>query len=731
VELCPTLLKTFRALDHIEGLNVDAEASFDKFSVKVEIARLLIRLWRHPNGKCRQSIVDLPAEEICKFASSVAAAIGYLLDDACQRYSDVVKLSRQVALSRQDQAFQEKQLRGAVSGFLCGRTLLLLLFRLSAVDEIAKAIGSGSSASDMASMLVHFLDILAHSDGGTHTDMDARQGDRTILLWQRSSAMTPADKTKLAASVVSARNHARQGTGLDVSEVCHLLLALASRWFAKSQQNGKSALVSELVSRDDCDIVKYRNIADRLIPDESSANENPGVAVFRHDGYVHSTLFPKDENAGQVSEAQRGHMRSAKKCHLTHGEISALARRDDVDKFLNSLEAEMKRTEQSESVQMKSTSETLDIIMSAESSSDEAKYGLVLSPWVVSSEEFSAGDNSSRFLHYFDKTARDRGAMGSGKTLVLEARKCHKGIPRPHPNSAVFVCFAEERMDLCRAVVTGPVDTPYAHGIFTFDVYFPPSFPRIPPLVQFMTTGGGQVRFGPNLYQDGKVCLSLLGTFHAQDESQQWNPRISSLAQILLSIQTQLLTKDPYFLEPGHEAMMHNATGRDASMRYNMKRRLDTLRHAILEPLIEAPLGSEEVVQRHFAFCRRRIAVQARRWTVEAQGTSLAGRFEKVYGQILSRLSSLSTGLLEEISPLEATSEDIQFLSARDSTFLKYNADTDRKPAAVPARYAGDTPSTSFAANPWATDSSGGAVQGHTSTAGKTDTSDDEDDFYS
>ena len=64
-------------------------------------------------------------------------------------------------------------------------------------------------------------------------------------------------------------------------------------------------------------------------------------------------------------------------------------------------------------------------------------------------------------------------------------------------------------MDLCKGLVLGPVDTPYANGVFLFDVYYPGHFPQVPPLVQFMTTGGGQFRFGPNLYQDGKATRSL------------------------------------------------------------------------------------------------------------------------------------------------------------------------------------------------------------------------------
>lgn len=36
---------------------------------------------------------------------------------------------------------------------------------------------------------------------------------------------------------------------------------------------------------------------------------------------------------------------------------------------------------------------------------------------------------------------------------------------------------------------------------------------------------------------DGKVCMSLLGTWHGGDEASKWNPASSSLFQILLSVQ--------------------------------------------------------------------------------------------------------------------------------------------------------------------------------------------------
>ena len=53
----------------------------------------------------------------------------------------------------------------------------------------------------------------------------------------------------------------------------------------------------------------------------------------------------------------------------------------------------------------------------------------------------------------------------------------------------------------------------WALGVFVFDIFCPAEYPSIAPLVHFETTGGGTVKFNPNLYADGKVCLSLLGTF--------------------------------------------------------------------------------------------------------------------------------------------------------------------------------------------------------------------------
>ncbi len=55
-----------------------------------------------------------------------------------------------------------------------------------------------------------------------------------------------------------------------------------------------------------------------------------------------------------------------------------------------------------------------------------------------------------------------------------------------------------------KVLIIGPKGTPYEHGLFEFDLFCPSNFPNAPPNMLFRTTGGGRVRFNPNLYNCGK-----------------------------------------------------------------------------------------------------------------------------------------------------------------------------------------------------------------------------------
>ena len=52
-----------------------------------------------------------------------------------------------------------------------------------------------------------------------------------------------------------------------------------------------------------------------------------------------------------------------------------------------------------------------------------------------------------------------------------------------HWESSVHVAVDADRFDVLRALILPDRDTPYAYGAFTFDIYFPPTFPSTPPKV--------------------------------------------------------------------------------------------------------------------------------------------------------------------------------------------------------------------------------------------------------
>jgi len=129
------------------------------------------------------------------------------------------------------------------------------------------------------------------------------------------------------------------------------------------------------------------------------------------------------------------------------------------------------------------------------------------------------------------------------------------------------------------AIVCGPSDTPYYGGSFCFDVRFPDNYPFEPPHFTYLTNDG-RTRFNPNLYKNGKVCLSLLNTW----QGEQWSG-VQSLSSILQSIQTAVLTEEPLRNEPAYSAMSVHA---DMPI-YNRMVFQATLETAILAQLTAVP----------------------------------------------------------------------------------------------------------------------------------------------
>lgn len=115
----------------------------------------------------------------------------------------------------------------------------------------------------------------------------------------------------------------------------------------------------------------------------------------------------------------------------------------------------------------------------------------------------------------------------------------------PLHDQGIYHSF-DESLRKAAVLIIGPTDTPYAHGFYLFEFTFPNSYPAEPPRVHFHCCDW-RVRFNPNLYRCGKVCLSILGTWPGPS----WTSS-SSLRTTAISLQS-LLCSRPLRNEPGYE----------------------------------------------------------------------------------------------------------------------------------------------------------------------------------
>lgn len=159
----------------------------------------------------------------------------------------------------------------------------------------------------------------------------------------------------------------------------------------------------------------------------------------------------------------------------------------------------------------------------------------------------------------------------------------------------ICVRVYEDRMDLLRAVIVGAYSTPYQDGLFFFDFHLPPEYPDVPPSAHYHSGGW---RINPNLYEEGKVCLSLLNTWTGRG-NEVWDPESSSILQVLVSLQGLVLNSKPYFNEAGYDKQIGTAEGEKNSLSYNENTFLlncKTIMYLIRKP----PKDFEDLVKEHF-----------------------------------------------------------------------------------------------------------------------------------
>jgi ubiquitin-conjugating enzyme E2 O len=202
--------------------------------------------------------------------------------------------------------------------------------------------------------------------------------------------------------------------------------------------------------------------------------------------------------------------------------------------------------------------------------------------------------------HYFTEPL----LAPSSKVFYSRLRKEHRTLSTSLPEN-ILVRTYEDRTDLMRVLIIGPEGTPYADAPFVFDLYLnPTTFPNEPPQVYFHSHTNGLGRCNPNLYEEGKVCLSVLGTW-AGDKSESWSPTKSSLLQVFVSISGLVLVRSPYHCEPAFAKLEGTREGRVNSRLYSEKAYV--LSRSFVRTALDRPPAGFEAELTHAYFTKGRL----------------------------------------------------------------------------------------------------------------------------
>lgn len=155
-------------------------------------------------------------------------------------------------------------------------------------------------------------------------------------------------------------------------------------------------------------------------------------------------------------------------------------------------------------------------------------------------------------------------------------------------NSGIHFHFDESNVNNVYAMLVGSENTPYEKGFYFFKFEYPETYPMQPPVAKYCTQGmlinpvlktGYNVRFNPNLYTCGKVCLSMLNSWSGPS----WVPT-NTISNVLVAIQALVLNEFPLTNEPGFE----NALKKDL-IKYNEIISYANIKISVLQMLNSPP----------------------------------------------------------------------------------------------------------------------------------------------
>ena len=113
----------------------------------------------------------------------------------------------------------------------------------------------------------------------------------------------------------------------------------------------------------------------------------------------------------------------------------------------------------------------------------------------------------------------------------------------PDENGCYFIDYWDEKVENpfeWKAVINGPIGTPYEGGYYKLKITFSKDFPNSGPIIKFITK-----IYHCNISDNGSICLNLIKKWNPKN----WNPK-TTMDEIFKSIYHMLAVQnpeDPYY----------------------------------------------------------------------------------------------------------------------------------------------------------------------------------------
>ena len=126
---------------------------------------------------------------------------------------------------------------------------------------------------------------------------------------------------------------------------------------------------------------------------------------------------------------------------------------------------------------------------------------------------------------------------------MASLKRLHKELTEltKNPYDEFSVSLKDEDIYKWEIIIFGPHNTPYEGGMFKTEMSFPKEYPNKPPELKFISD-----IYHPNIYANGKVCISILHEGEDQwgyeSSSERWNP-IHGVSSVIMS--TISMLSDP------------------------------------------------------------------------------------------------------------------------------------------------------------------------------------------